>query len=51
MIEMKICPMCDCSCPYCVEKQDGYGDYDFYCELKHPERECDDYAYAMGEEA
>lgn len=34
---MHECPTYDLSCPYC-NKTSGY------CQLAHPERDCDDYA-------
>lgn len=36
---MKICPTFDLSCPYAQLNGDNC-----YCELPHPERDCDDYA-------
>ena len=43
---MKYCPSGDWeTCPY-AQIVDG----EITCTLKHPERDCDDYAYEMGEE-
>lgn len=45
----KICPVWAEDCPH-FKRMCINGEWDCYCELSHPEEDCDDYIYYNGED-